>query len=288
MVTCCVAAYIRVHSTTSQQAVPKCVCLAQPLATDHELTSCYPWSSHNGVVKSQDNKHKLLTCIVARTWLRLLRPATGRAVECFSCSPTCATQTGALYEIVAVVFCVKCQVELWQVLPLVDCITAQHVLMHSSTAGAQEQQQQQQRPLPSARSSSNPGSAAAAAAAAAAAGNTASQQPQEWLQQVLSQQQGSAPAPHPAGPVMQTVLRTEAQGTLAAHQAKIAEIRTAMWVYLTPVLGFLYLLSPLDIIPDFLPLIGWLDDLLVLVYVACSMYSMLGRQQQQDRNRMTL
>jgi uncharacterized membrane protein YkvA (DUF1232 family) len=60
-------------------------------------------------------------------------------------------------------------------------------------------------------------------------------------------------------------------------------------VYLTPLLGFLYLLSPLDIIPDFLPLIGWLDDLLVLVYVACSMYSMLrGRQQQQDRNTMWL
>jgi uncharacterized membrane protein YkvA (DUF1232 family) len=60
-------------------------------------------------------------------------------------------------------------------------------------------------------------------------------------------------------------------------------------VYLTPLLGFLYLLSPLDIIPDFLPLIGWLDDLLVLVYVACSMYSMLrARQQQQDRNTMWL
>jgi hypothetical protein len=29
--------------------------------------------------------------------------------------------------------------------------------------------------------------------------------------------------------MMQTVLRTEAQGSLAAHQAKIAEIRTAMW-----------------------------------------------------------
>ncbi|WIA41635.1 hypothetical protein OEZ86_008993 [Tetradesmus obliquus] len=151
----------------------------------------------------------------------------------------------------------------------------------SSDVQQQQQQQQQQRGR-----SSTLGDAAAPAAAAAAA---ASQQPQEWLQQVLSRQQGSTPAPNPTGPMMQTVLRAPAPGGLAAHQAKIAEIRTAMWVWLTPLLGFLYLLSPLDIIPDFLPLIGWLDDLLVLVYVACSMYGMFGgRRQQQDRNRMTL
>jgi hypothetical protein len=85
-------------------------------------------------------------------------------------------------------------------------------------------QQQQQAHRPNTRSSSS-----GSPQAAAAAGSAASQQPQEWLQQVLSQQRGSAPAPNPTGPVMQTVLRTEAQGSLAAHQAKIAEIRTAMW-----------------------------------------------------------
>jgi hypothetical protein len=49
-------------------------------------------------------------------------------------------------------------------------------------------------------------------------------------------------------------------GSLATHKANIAQMRTSMWVYLTPLLGMLYILSPLDIIPDFLPLVGWIDD----------------------------
>ena len=34
------------------------------------------------------------------------------------------------------------------------------------------------------------------------------------------------------------------------------------------VLAMLYVISPLDLIPDFIPLIGWLDDLGVLVWAA--------------------
>lgn len=49
-------------------------------------------------------------------------------------------------------------------------------------------------------------------------------------------------------------------GSLATHKANIAQMRTSMWLYLTPLLGMLYILSPLDIIPDFLPLVGWIDD----------------------------
>jgi hypothetical protein len=47
-------------------------------------------------------------------------------------------------------------------------------------------------------------------------------------------------------------------GSLASHKAQIAQLRTSMWVYLTPLLGMLYILSPLDIIPDFIPLVGWI------------------------------
>jgi uncharacterized membrane protein YkvA (DUF1232 family) len=49
-------------------------------------------------------------------------------------------------------------------------------------------------------------------------------------------------------------------GSVATHAQNIATLRTSMWVYLTPLLGLLYILSPLDIIPDFLPLLGWIDD----------------------------
>ena len=34
------------------------------------------------------------------------------------------------------------------------------------------------------------------------------------------------------------------------------------------VLAMLYIVSPLDLIPDFIPVIGWLDDLGVLVWAA--------------------
>lgn len=80
---------------------------------------------------------------------------------------------------------------------------------------------------------------------------------------------------------LQTLRPGNLHGSLDQHRAKIAEWRTSMWLYLTPLLGMLYLLSPLDIIPDFLPLIGFLDDFLVIVYIACSIFGMLG--QQSDR-----
>ena len=34
------------------------------------------------------------------------------------------------------------------------------------------------------------------------------------------------------------------------------------------VFAMLYVISPLDLIPDFIPVIGWLDDLGVLVWAA--------------------
>jgi uncharacterized membrane protein YkvA (DUF1232 family) len=43
-------------------------------------------------------------------------------------------------------------------------------------------------------------------------------------------------------------------------------------------MGVLYILSPLDLIPDILPIIGWIDDLLVLAYVVYAVSGMLSRR----------
>lgn len=37
-------------------------------------------------------------------------------------------------------------------------------------------------------------------------------------------------------------------------------------------LAFIYVVSPLDLIPDFIPVIGWLDDLGVLAWAAKQLF----------------
>jgi len=41
---------------------------------------------------------------------------------------------------------------------------------------------------------------------------------------------------------------------------------------LIAVLAFLYVISPLDIIPDVVPVVGWLDDLGVLAWAARQLF----------------
>ena len=53
---------------------------------------------------------------------------------------------------------------------------------------------------------------------------------------------------------------------------KIAELRRDVatcprWVKAVVALGALYLLSPIDLIPDFIPVIGQLDDLVLLGFL---------------------
>jgi len=48
---------------------------------------------------------------------------------------------------------------------------------------------------------------------------------------------------------------------------KVNELHSRLRPYIGPLMGMLYIVSPLDIIPDFIPLIGLLDDGLVLLYV---------------------
>jgi len=42
------------------------------------------------------------------------------------------------------------------------------------------------------------------------------------------------------------------------------------------VLGVLYIVSPVDLLPDFIPGVGWLDDLLVLMFIGFTWMVTLG------------
>ncbi|MDY7225801.1 YkvA family protein [Hyalangium rubrum] len=59
--------------------------------------------------------------------------------------------------------------------------------------------------------------------------------------------------------------------------------RVPLWKKLAGLLAVLYFLSPVDAIPDFLPILGWLDDLGVLSAAAFYMV----RQVQQYRPELT-
>ena len=43
--------------------------------------------------------------------------------------------------------------------------------------------------------------------------------------------------------------------------------RYNMWAYLKVIACLLYVVSPFDLVPDFFPWVGWLDDIAVVIYV---------------------
>ncbi|MGL4232126.1 MAG: YkvA family protein [Casimicrobium sp.] len=54
-----------------------------------------------------------------------------------------------------------------------------------------------------------------------------------------------------------------------ANQASAAASKRPTWKRaLIGVLALLYILSPLDLVPDWIPLVGWLDDIGILAWAA--------------------
>lgn len=136
--------------------------------------------------------------------------------------------------------------------------------MHAGAAAQRPQQQQQQ---PRQRQQHQSTSAFGLGGVFRGSTNTSTDpHPVGSLGQVLNQVTAAIPATAAAGrggssgSGNQNAPVTVLPGSLATHKANIAQMRTSMWVYLTPLLGMLYILSPLDLIPDFLPLVGWIDD----------------------------
>lgn len=68
--------------------------------------------------------------------------------------------------------------------------------------------------------------------------------------------------------------------TTHAH-ARVQACRACL-AYAAPVLGLVYMVSPLDLIPDWIPIIGWIDDALVLICVVWWVYLELQRQRHQQ------
>jgi hypothetical protein len=70
--------------------------------------------------------------------------------------------------------------------------------------------------------------------------------------------------------VPERVSREEARGdaTQSSNAAPPARKRATWKRAVIGVLALLYLLSPLDLVPDWIPLVGWLDDIGVLAWAA--------------------
>ncbi|AGC42099.1 hypothetical protein MYSTI_00749 [Myxococcus stipitatus DSM 14675] len=62
----------------------------------------------------------------------------------------------------------------------------------------------------------------------------------------------------------------------------VRDPRVALWRKLAGVLAVLYFLSPVDAVPDFIPVLGWLDDLGMLSAAAFFMVREVQRHRPDE------
>jgi uncharacterized membrane protein YkvA (DUF1232 family) len=68
----------------------------------------------------------------------------------------------------------------------------------------------------------------------------------------------------------------------------LSDPRTPLVAKTLIILAFLYLLSPLDFIPDFIPIAGWVDDLLIFPALTLFSQKFIPLEILQDaQNRMS-
>ena len=63
------------------------------------------------------------------------------------------------------------------------------------------------------------------------------------------------PAPRPELGLDPNVLQTTAKSGRRST--------SSIWMWLILIIAFLYLISPIDFVPDVLPVLGWIDDIVV-------------------------
>lgn len=54
---------------------------------------------------------------------------------------------------------------------------------------------------------------------------------------------------------------------------------------LLPILAVLYVVSPFDFLPDFIPVIGWADDLIVLILAIFTFIALSPRNNLRDTSK---
>jgi len=65
----------------------------------------------------------------------------------------------------------------------------------------------------------------------------------------------------------------------------LADARVSIWPKALLVLGALYVVSPVDIIPDFIPFVGEIDDIVVMIAVCRLFMYMCPREVVQEHVR---
>ena len=64
---------------------------------------------------------------------------------------------------------------------------------------------------------------------------------------------------------------------IAFKKSIVTDPRVPRWITLLPFLMAAYLASPIDLVPDFLPVIGYLDDVALVLMVVASIFCFIPR-----------